>query len=33
LGHYSVAKTLDRSSHLLLGMRDQTAAALEAALS
>jgi len=33
LGHASVAMTLDRSSHVLPGMGDQTAAAMEAALS
>ena len=33
LGHASVALTLDRYSHVLPGMGDQTAAAMEAALS
>jgi integrase len=33
LGHASVAITLDRYSHVLPGMGDQTAAAMEAALS
>ena len=33
LGHSSVAMTLDRYSHVLPGMGDQTAAAMEAALS
>ncbi|MDQ3284491.1 MAG: tyrosine-type recombinase/integrase, partial [Actinomycetota bacterium] len=33
LGHASVAMTLDRYSHVLPGMGDQTAAAMEAALS
>jgi hypothetical protein len=33
LGHSSVAMTLDRYSHGLPGMGDQTAAAMEAALS
>jgi integrase len=33
LGHTSVAMTLDRYSHDLPGMGDQTAAAMEAALS
>ena len=33
LGHASVAMTLDRYSHVLPGMGDQTAAAVEAALS
>jgi integrase len=33
LGHTSVAMTLDRYSHVLPGMGDQTAAAMEAALS
>jgi hypothetical protein len=33
LEHYSVAKTLDRYSHVLAGMRDQIAAAMEVALS
>ncbi len=33
LGHSSVAMTLDRYSHVLPGMSDQTAAAMEAALS
>ena len=33
LDHASVAMTLDRYSHVLPGMGDQTAAALEAALS
>jgi integrase len=33
LGHSSVAMTLDRFSHVLPGMGDQTAAAMEAALS
>ncbi|MCA1731908.1 MAG: tyrosine-type recombinase/integrase [Actinobacteria bacterium] len=33
LGHASVALTLDRYSHVLPGMGDQTAAVMEAALS
>ncbi len=33
LGHASVAMTLDRYSHLLPGMGEQTAKAMEAALS
>jgi integrase len=33
LGHSSVAMTLDRYSHVLPGMGDQTAAAMEAALT
>jgi integrase len=33
LGHSTVAMTLDRYSHVLPGMGDQTAAAMEAALS
>ena len=33
LGHASVAMTLDRYSHVLPGMGDQTATAMEAALS
>jgi integrase len=33
LGHASVAITLDRYSHVLPGMSDQTAAAMESALS
>jgi integrase len=33
LGHASIAMTLDRYSHVLPGMGDQTAAAMEAALS
>ena len=33
LGHTSVAITLDRYSHVMPGMGDQTAAAMEAALS
>ena len=33
LGHASVAMTLDRYSHVLPGMGEQTAAAMEAALS
>jgi integrase len=33
LGHSSVAITLDRYSHVMPGMSDQTAAAMEAALS
>ena len=33
LGHASVAMTLDRYSHVLPGMGDQTTAAMEAALS
>jgi integrase len=33
LGHSSVAMALDRYSHVLPGMGDQTAAAMEAALS
>jgi len=33
LGHSSAAMTLDRYSHVLPGMSDQTAAAMEAALS
>jgi integrase len=33
LGHASVAMTLDRYSYVLPGMGDQTAAAMEAALS
>ena len=33
LGHASVALTLDRYSHVLPGMGDQTAAAMEAAFS
>lgn len=33
LGHASVALTLDRYSHVLPGMGDQTAKAMEAALS
>ena len=33
LGHASVAMTLDRYAHVLPGMEDQTAAAMEAALS
>jgi hypothetical protein len=33
LGHYSVANALDRYSYILPGMRDQTAAAMEVALS
>lgn len=33
LGHASVAMTLDRYSHVLPGMSDQTAKAMEAALS
>src|SRR5919112_248138 len=33
LGHASVALTLDRYSHVLPGMGDQTAAAMEATLS
>ncbi len=33
LGHASVALTLDRYSHVLPGMGDQTAAAMESALS
>ena len=33
LGHSSVAMTLDRYSHVLPGMGEQTAAAMEAALS
>ena len=33
LGHASVAMMLDRYSHVLPGMGDQTAAAMEAALS
>ena len=33
LGHASVAMTLDRHSHVLPGMGEQTAAAMEAALS
>jgi integrase len=33
LGHASVAMTLDRYSHVLPKMGDQTAAAMEAALS
>jgi integrase len=33
LGHASVAMTLDRYSHVLPGMGDQTAAAMEAVLS
>src|SRR5829696_7157952 len=33
LGHSSVAMTLDRYSHVLPGMGDETAAAMEAALS
>jgi hypothetical protein len=33
LGHSSVAMTLDRYSHGLPGMGDQSAAAMEAALS
>jgi len=33
LGHASVALTLDRYSHVLPGMGDQTAATMEAALS
>jgi len=33
LGHASVAMTLDRYSHVLSGMGEQIAAAMEAALS
>ena len=33
LGHASVAMTLDRYSHVLPGMGERTAAAMEAALS
>jgi integrase len=33
LGHASVAMTLDRCSHVMPGMSDQTAAAMESALS
>ena len=33
LEHYSVAKTLDRYSHVLAGTKDQTAAAMEVAMS
>jgi integrase len=33
LGHASVALTLDRYSHVMPGMGEQTAAAMEAALS
>lgn len=33
LGHSSVALTLDRYSHVMPGMGEQTAAAMEAALS
>jgi hypothetical protein len=33
LGHSTIAKTLDTYSHVLPNMRDQTAAAMEEALS
>jgi integrase len=33
LEHATIAQTLDRYSHVLVGMGDQTAAAMEAALS
>jgi integrase len=33
LGHSTIAMTLDRYSHVLPGMGDQTANAMEAALS
>ena len=33
LGHSTVAMTIDRYSHVLPGMGDQTAAAMDAALS
>jgi integrase len=33
LGHATIAMTLDRYSHVMPGMGDQTAAAMEAVLS